>query len=76
MRNLKTRGINYFFDELNSDKDFFTPVNDVKKIAKEIKNSKFVIIENAGHMPNMENPEALKGNFNFFGSLWINIISN
>lgn len=37
--------------------DFFTPVTDMKAIQAEIKNSNIVIIENAGHMPNMEQPE-------------------
>ena len=36
--------------------DFFTPVADMKMVANEIKNSELVIIENAGHMPNMEQP--------------------
>lgn len=36
--------------------DFFTPVADMKKVANEIKNSELVVIENAGHMPNMEQP--------------------
>ena len=39
------------------DKDFFTPVEEMKHVAAEIKNSKFVVIENAGHIPNMEQPE-------------------
>ncbi len=39
------------------DEDYFTPVTEMKNIAAEIKGSKFVIIENAGHMPNMEQPE-------------------
>jgi pimeloyl-ACP methyl ester carboxylesterase len=40
------------------DSDFFTPVNEMKKMANEIPNSKFAIVEKAGHIPNMEQPEA------------------
>jgi pimeloyl-ACP methyl ester carboxylesterase len=39
------------------DSDFFTPVNEMKKIAREIPNSKFAVTEKAGHIPNMEQPE-------------------
>lgn len=34
--------------------DFFTPVNEMKDIAEQIKSSEFVIIPASGHMPNME----------------------
>lgn len=37
--------------------DFFTPVSEMKNIAEKIEKSEFVIIPNAGHMPNMEQPE-------------------
>lgn len=37
--------------------DFFTPVADMKIVANEITNSELVIIQNAGHMPNMEQPD-------------------
>lgn len=40
------------------DTDFFTPVNEMKDMAAKIPNAKFVVIENAGHIPNMEQPEA------------------
>ncbi|HEV8284412.1 MAG TPA: alpha/beta hydrolase [Chitinophagaceae bacterium] len=39
------------------DKNFFTPIGELKKIASEIANAGFIVIENSGHMPNMEQPE-------------------
>jgi len=39
------------------DNDFFTPVEEMKDISKQIENSVFVIIPNSGHMPNMEQPK-------------------
>jgi pimeloyl-ACP methyl ester carboxylesterase len=39
------------------DSDFFTAVNEMKEIASKIPNSKFAVVENAGHIPNMEQPE-------------------
>lgn len=39
------------------DNDFFTPANEMKNVAKQIPNSKFVIVPNAGHLINMEQPE-------------------
>lgn len=39
------------------DEDFFTPVAEMKNIADKIPNAVFEIIENAGHMPNMEQPK-------------------
>ena len=59
MHNIKTnfdKILGVVKDIVGSD-DFFTPVADMKIIASEIKNSNLVIIENAGHMPNMEQPE-------------------
>jgi pimeloyl-ACP methyl ester carboxylesterase len=38
------------------DSDFFTPVSEMKVIAELIPNARFEIIENSGHMPNMEHP--------------------
>lgn len=37
------------------EKDFFFRVEDVEKVALEIRGSQFSIIENSGHLPNMEN---------------------
>ena len=39
------------------DNDYFTPVSEMKDIAAQIENAEFAIIPNAGHMPNMEQPE-------------------
>ncbi len=39
------------------DSDFFTPPQDIELVAKQIPNSKFEVIPNAGHVPNMEQPE-------------------
>lgn len=39
------------------DEDFFTPVSEMEDIADQIPNAEFKIIENAGHMPNMEQSE-------------------
>lgn len=36
--------------------DFFTPVTDMKNVAAALPNGQLVVIENAGHMPNMEQP--------------------
>lgn len=38
------------------DEDFFTPISEMEDIAKQINQSTFVVIPNAGHMPNMEKP--------------------
>jgi pimeloyl-ACP methyl ester carboxylesterase len=38
--------------------DFFTPVADMQQVAGELPNAQLVVIENAGHMPNMEQPGA------------------
>lgn len=38
-------------------KDYFFKFNDVKKVADAIKNSSFELIEDSGHLPNMEKPE-------------------
>ncbi|MDP4265315.1 MAG: alpha/beta hydrolase [Bacteroidota bacterium] len=38
------------------DKDFFTPAEEMRQIAGEIKDAEFVVIEKAGHLPNMEQP--------------------
>jgi len=38
------------------DKDFFTPVSEMRDIAGQVKNSKFIVIPDSGHMPNMEQP--------------------
>lgn len=43
------------------DEDFFTPVSEMKNIADQIPNAEFKIIENAGHMPNMEQSEIFNG---------------
>jgi len=40
------------------EKDYFFKVNDVEKVANEIEGAAFGIIENSGHLPNMERPEA------------------
>lgn len=40
------------------EKDFFFPVEAVKKVAKAIDGAQFQVIENTGHLPNMEHPEA------------------
>jgi pimeloyl-ACP methyl ester carboxylesterase len=42
---------------IGGDKDFFTPAEDLKKIAGEITNARLAIIKDAGHIPNMEQPE-------------------
>ncbi|MBA3673833.1 MAG: alpha/beta hydrolase [Chitinophagaceae bacterium] len=39
------------------DSDFFTPAAEMQDIANQISNSEFEVIPNAGHMPNMEQPE-------------------
>lgn len=39
------------------DNDFFTPPGEIEIVAKQIPNSKYEIIPNAGHVPNMEQPE-------------------
>lgn len=39
------------------ENDFFTPVSEMRDIAAQIPNAAFEIIPNAGHMPNMEQPE-------------------
>ncbi len=39
------------------DNDFFTPPPELDAVAKQIPNSRFEIIPNAGHIPNMEQPE-------------------
>ncbi len=36
--------------------DEFTPVSDAEFMHHRIPNSKMVVIEDTGHMPNMENP--------------------
>ncbi len=52
---------------IGGDQDFFTPVNELKKIANEITTAGLVVIENAGHMPNMEQPEQFnKAMIDFF----------
>lgn len=38
------------------DCDFFTPVTEMKNIASQMKHSKLVVVKNAGHMSNMEQP--------------------
>jgi len=39
------------------ENDFFTPVSEMKGIADRIPNSRFAVVANAGHIPNMEQPE-------------------
>ena len=39
------------------DSDFFTPAGEMEVVAKQIPNSRFEIIPDAGHVPNMEQPE-------------------
>lgn len=39
------------------DNDFFTPVSEMKDIAEQIENAEFAVITNAGHIPNMEQPD-------------------
>lgn len=39
------------------DSDFFTPLGEIEAVAKQIPGSKFEIIRNAGHVPNLEQPE-------------------
>ena len=39
------------------DSDFFTPPEEMEIVAKQISDSKFEIIPNAGHVPNIEQPE-------------------
>jgi pimeloyl-ACP methyl ester carboxylesterase len=36
--------------------DAFTPVSDAERMKQSIRNSKLIIVEDAGHMPNMEKP--------------------
>lgn len=40
------------------DQDAFTPVSDAKYMHERIPQSELVVIEQAGHMPNLEQPEA------------------
>jgi len=40
------------------EKDYFFQVDDVEKVALEIKGSEFRIIKDSGHLPNMEKPKA------------------
>lgn len=39
------------------EQDYFFKVEDVKAVANEIKGSEFRMIEDSGHLPNMEDPE-------------------
>ena len=39
------------------EKDFFFSVKDVEKVAHEINGAQFKMIENSGHLPNMEKPK-------------------
>ena len=39
------------------DSDFFTPPGEIEIVAKQISKSKFEVIPDAGHLPNMEQPE-------------------
>ncbi|HFA49728.1 MAG TPA: alpha/beta hydrolase [Bacteroidetes bacterium] len=48
------------------EKDYFFNVRDVKKVAEEIPDSQFVIIEKSGHLPNMERPELFNRTLNEF----------
>lgn len=43
------------------EKDYFFSVDAVEKVAKDIKGAQFHVIENAGHLPNMEQPEKFNG---------------
>ncbi|MDB4904829.1 MAG: hypothetical protein JWQ63_4110 [Mucilaginibacter sp.] len=46
--------------------DKFTPVAQAEELVKNLQNSKLVIIEDAGHMPNLEHPEEFnKAAFDF-----------
>ena len=56
--------LNLVFPEINiptltivGREDEFTPVAKAKEICKNLHNCKLVIIEDAGHMPNLEQPE-------------------
>ena len=40
-----------------AEKDSFFKVKDVKSVADAIKNSSFELIQDSGHLPNMENPK-------------------
>jgi len=58
---------------LVGDKDFFTPVSEMEVVASKLKNSKLAVIENAGHMPNMEQPEAFnKAVKTFYAEIKVN----
>jgi pimeloyl-ACP methyl ester carboxylesterase len=41
--------------------DKFTPVAQAEELVENLQNSKLVIIEDAGHMPNLEHPEEFNG---------------
>jgi len=52
------------------ENDFFTPVDEMKSIAEQIPNSTFAVVENAGHMPNMEQPDVFNKLLLDFYSQW------
>jgi len=48
------------------DQDSFTPAAEMKDLAARVQGSKLVVIEEAGHMPNMEQPEKFNRVINEF----------
>lgn len=48
------------------EKDFFFPWTEVQKVADSIANARFVVMENVGHLPNMEDPQVFNEHLSAF----------